>query len=133
MYALPDLGEQSLASYAGGAYPVVSEGQQAAAGLASRYVGLLAKVRPASPGRIGAALEQSGVLVTPEHGSFFAPIIRARETLAEGGSLVEAMTAGADRATTLSSIQLLDAQRVGLEEGADATGRAVQGYRSVPY
>jgi hypothetical protein len=133
LLGLPDLGEESLARYAASAFPLVLGGQRASAGLAASYVLAMFPAARRSGRQVvvdpGGALARSGKAVTQDSPVVVSPILRARSLLAEGARPIEAMQSASSYAEALSSGDLQAAQRVGIEEGAQATGARVVGYR----
>lgn len=136
--AMETLDEQELADYVDGAYPIVAGGQQETAETAVGYIGVIAVARARARGRRytphrppdpAAALTRTGVAVTPDSRSLVAPVLRARALVDDGQALSAAIEAASSYAAGLSSNDLQAAQRVGLTEGADASGLKVHGWR----
>jgi hypothetical protein len=135
---MADLSQPALDDYVNGAYPVVAGGQHASADTAAGYIGVIAvaraqlrgrRYRPRRPVDVAAALTKSGVLVQPDSRSLVAPVLRARSLEAEGQAMPVAIDHAASYAAALSSNDVQAAQRVGLGEGAHASGLEVHGWR----
>lgn len=128
---LRDLDEAELARYAEAAYPTVLGGQKLAADAAAGYAVALAgpSRRQGRSVDVARALARSGVLITPDTRSLVAPVLRARKLVAEGEKHRDALATAAGYAAQLSSTDLQAAMRVGVGEGASASGLAVTGWR----
>lgn len=136
--AMPDLGQPALEDYVDGAFPVVAGAQQASAETAAGYVGVIAVGRARLAGRayrprrlvdVATALTKSGVLVTPDSRSLVAPVLRARSLAGEGLDEPVVLAQSQEYAAELASNDVQAAQRVGLDEGAHASGLEVHGWR----
>jgi hypothetical protein len=126
---MPDLSQDALVAYVEQALPVVAGGQEVAAGYAAAYARVLADGRrPARPLDVVGALAKSGRLVTAETPSLVSPVLRARHLVAEGSSSAQAAVTAASYAGQLSAADLQAAMRVGVDEGAKASGLEVQGW-----
>jgi hypothetical protein len=128
--SLDDLSQSELERYVAAAYPAVAGGQRQAASTGAGYVTAITPAPPkrVAPVNVPGALKKSGVLVTAESRSLVAPVLRARSLVAEGVAYASAIDTAAAYAGSLSSLDLQAAQRVGLEEGARASGAEVTGW-----
>jgi hypothetical protein len=126
---MPDLSEEQLAAYVEHAFSTVAGGQHVAADAAAAYARVLAAGRrPKRPLDVAGALEKSGKRITPESRSLVAPVLRARHLVAEGEQPASAILTAANYAGQLSAADLQAAMRVGVDEGAKASGLATQGW-----
>jgi hypothetical protein len=124
-----DLSQEALVAYVEQAYPVVAGGQTVAADTAAAYSrALAAGRRPKRPVDVAGALAKSGKLVTPDSRSLVAPILRARHLAAEGEQAASVVVTAANYAAQLSAADLQAAMRVGVDEGATASGLETQGW-----
>jgi hypothetical protein len=129
--SLASLDELELARYVATAHPVVAGGQYAAANGGAGYVTALVSRTDRARRNVvdvAGALTRSGVLVTPESRSIVAPVLRARRLVGEGEAYPVALEAAQAYASSLSSLDLQAAQRVGVGEGARASEAAVEGW-----
>jgi hypothetical protein len=131
LHRLPSVDQPELELYTRAAYPVVAGGQRRAADLGAAYLLQLKPpgVPPARPVNVTRALDRSGTLVSADSRSLVAPVLRARRDLAAGVAYLDAIGAAASYAGALSSNDLAAAERVGLDEGADAGGVEIHGWR----
>jgi hypothetical protein len=133
LVTMRDLGEDELVRYVDSAYPAVAGGQRVSADTAAAYAEVLAGRRRARrPLDVEGALRKSGVLVGPDTRSVVAPVLRARHLVAEGESQPAALRTAASYAGQLSAADLQAAMRVGVDEGAKASGLEVGGWRKAP-
>lgn len=130
---MQDLGEDELSRYVNSAYPTVAGGQLVSADTAAAYAQVLAgHARRRRPIDVEQALARAGVLVSTESRSVVAPILRARHLVAEGEAHTAAMRTAASYAGQLSDADLQAAMRVGVNEGAKASGLEVEVWRKAP-
>ena len=125
---LPDPeAQEAIERYLSRAVPLVAGGQRRAAALALAYV---RKLSPPAPGKLVPTVDRAvaGHLVTAESPVATSPILRLWGRLNEGDSLETAQAAAASYAEALATGDLQVAQRLGLEEGARAGAREVQGW-----
>jgi hypothetical protein len=129
---MTDLSEAELAAYVDLAYPTVAGGQTVAADTAASYIGVLAGPRMNGHRRrqadVAKALLRAGVLVQPDSRTLVAPVLRARNLVAEGEETAPALRAAASYAASLASNDLQASSRVGLAEGAAAAELDVNGW-----
>lgn len=133
LVTMRDLGEDELARYVDSAYPTVAGGQRVSAETAANYASVLAGPRrPRRPVDVEGALAKAGVLVSSESRSVVAPVLRARHLVDEGEAQSAALRTAAGYAGQLSGADLQAAMRVGVDEGAQASGLEVGGWRKAP-
>lgn len=129
--AIPEPGEQAaMDAYAPAAARLVAGGQHKAATLGMAYVGRLA---PRAPGKPPPTVERAlaDVLVSQDSPVARSPVLRMWKRLGEGVAPEEAKREAASYAEELGSNDLQVAERGGLREAANASGRKVKGWRKV--